>query len=689
MRMFLIFSLAILVTASFLFSFNGNVKANSKLTLILLDLSSPKNNLTINDQAKSAVAIVSTLTQEGNLSVGHFGENPIFSEIVTVGTPESSSLTNQILGNLSNSKISTANNLLTTLDYSFQKLLTEGATTESELFLISSTASYELPATQQNTLNHLLSRFNRQGWEINTVYLPGTESPSNSLSNISKLTGGNSFDTTFPMGFQKLAASLIGSSGEGILVNLNEGKLTDNSNIASYNIPVTPNTEITNFIFLKDSNSIGASLIEPAGAGVTNPSSITSVHSPFAFIESIKRPAQGVWQARIQGSNGNYLASYNNLNRLNLVLETKGAIPKDAPTIITASVREGDSKVSIQGGQYFAEITSPIGTKTIYNLNDNGVEGDKVSGDKFYSVRIPPLTESGNYEVTLKLDWPALGSNLTTKSIFGVEAFPKIDLQILPEYELTPGQSTRIATMDVSVDGKAFPIYANQIAATATRFDGTSVPVEITARQVFGEGRAWSYYASIIPSNTGQHNLNVELKTNYMGREYVAFASPLMIEVPNTTPIIPAEITNFIPAWSIVLIIMAILVLLWLTMWISKTRPYGYLYDDQGNPVVSFKELPQNLFMKLFMKNIIYGRMTNTPSLSSITFKFNRTSVQIFQSKRTHTIRVNNQPVTEQVELTERAWIGTQGQLFMFMTERTTDSPSFLQREVKSIPETS
>ena len=204
----------------------------------------------------------------------------------------------------------------------------------------------------------------------------------------------------------------------------------------------------------------------------------------------------------------------------------------------------------------------------------------------------------------MKLDWPALGSNLTTKSIFGVEAFPKIDLQILPEYELTPGQSTRIATMDVSVDGKAFPIYANQIAATATRFDGTSVPVEITARQVFGEGRAWSYYASIIPSNTGQHNLNVELKTNYMGREYVAFASPLMIEVPNTTPIIPAEITNFIPAWSIVLIIMAILVLLWLTMWIAKTKPYGYLYDDHGNPVVSFKELRQNLFMKLFMKNI-------------------------------------------------------------------------------------
>jgi len=689
MRVFLVFSLAMLVIASSLFSFSENVKANSKLTLILLDLSSTRDNIAINDQAKTAVAMVTTLTQDGNLTVGYFGPKPIFSDIVTIGTKESSSLTNKILVDLSNPQQSISTNLLTTLNDSFQKLLSEGATEESALFVISNTASLEIPIAEVNTFNHLLSRFNQKGWEINTIYLPGDESSASSLSNLSKLTGGNSFDTTFPSGLQRLASNLIGSNGEEILVNLNSGNLKDNNNIETYDIPVAPNTEVTNFIFLKDSNSIAASLIEPVGSGVTRPSSIISVDSPFALIKRVLKPAQGVWQARIQGSNGNYLAFYNNLNRLKLVLETKGAIPKDAPTIITASVREADSKVSIQGGKYFAEITSPTGNKAVYNLNDKGIEGDKISGDKFYSIRIPPLTEVGNYEVILKLNWPALGSNLTTKSIFGVEAFPKIDLQIVPEYELTPGRPSRIATVDVSIDGKAFPIYANQITATATRFDGTSIPVEITARQVFGEGRAWSYYATIIPSSTGQHNLNVELNANYMGRDFVVFANQLMIDVPDIAPIIPIEITNFIPVWSITLIIIAILVLLWLTIWISKIRPYGYLYDDRGNQVVSFRELSQSIFMKLFLKNTIYGTITNIPSLNSITFKFNRMNVQIFQSKRTHTIRVNNQPVTGHVELTERAWIGTQGQLFMFMTERTTESLSVLQNDVQSIAETS
>ena len=227
-----------------------------------------------------------------------------------------------------------------------------------------------------------------------------------------------------------------------------------------------------------------------------------------------------------------------------------------------------------------------------------------------------------------------------------------------------------------------------QITASVNLSDGTTIPVELSPQHIFGEGRAWSYYATITPQQGGQHGLNASLRVNYLGREYIHFAQPLLFSVP--LPLLaPIEgMPGGFPSWAVALIVLIAPLLLWGLFWLLRTRPYGLLYDDQGATLVDFRQVRRDPLRNLLFKSSIWGRETRIPNLEGIVFHFNRGRVHLsYSSRSTSTIRVNNQPVTGRTALEDRFWIGAQGKLYMFLSH-TAEQSAFAERDQRSVTET-
>ena len=685
MRYLLGLGLALLFVLASIVGLRDSANASSHLTLILVDVPGISESALVEDQAKSALGIVSALSASESLAIGTFGEEMTWSGPVPSSRRNIASVAEAAL----DQSLSTAtgrSDLLNAFTKSYELLIAESAPSGSTVFLISGADSFGMSTTEQNHLGNLFDRFNQNGWVVNTVYAPGDGTSANALSRYAEPTGGRAFEATMPKGLQKLANGLLESAGSGALVPLVQEEISQSS-LLTYEVAVAPNTQRSSFLFFQDSASVTARVISPSGSEVSTSESILSIDTPLVSVWVVENPEPGQWRTRIEGS-GAVTSLYNNANPLRPVLESRGPFPQHEPTIITASIRDHDSRVIADEAQYFAEVTSPSGSMAVYNLNDMGLEGDKTAGDGLYSTRIPPVVEEGSYQVTLRLRWPELDSAIVTQSRFRAEPFPRATIELLPDQRLEPGKPARIAIINVSVDGEPYPIAPDRLSASVTSFDGSQAPAELSARQLFGEGRAWSYFATITPERSGQHNLNLSLNIDYLGRQYTHFAAPLIVEVPEVPAPIQEQISSFIPPWTMAMIVIGGLAIIWFLFWLSRTGPFGYLYDDQGRQVLAFNQIERSSMARLLFKSTVNGRETGVPSLDGIAFRFTRKGVQIRNSKRAHTIRVNSQPVTGQTELSDRSWIGTQGQLFMFMPEETPEPLKFVQGDAGSVTET-
>ncbi len=651
--------------------------ASSHITVVLLDLPASGQSTTTRNQAKSALGIVAALSANPRLIIGTYAEEVSFSGPIASEEAQIRRITEDAFSKVDDATAGDSD-LFNALSRSIELLVSESAPSGSSIYLISGSISAPVTSQQQAQMEGLLTRFRDRGWPIKSISLPGPDASASLLSDYARTTGGESLDASFPNGLEATANSILQKAGDGALIPLSEVDLGQ-SGLISSTVSVAPRTQRTSFIFLKSDPSITASVANPSGVDLSAAGSqeTIAINTPLISIWRIQNPMPGEWQTRVKGTGGTVSTLYNSAIRLQLVLESKGPHPKEEPTIITASIREDASKVTLEEIEYFAEVTPPSGSKTAFNLNDRGLEGDKVAGDGFYSIRIPPLTEQGSYQVTLKLSWPQYNSVISTESTFRVEPFPSIDIEILPTQGLEIGKPVRIATISVNVDGEPFPVTLEQISASASLFDGSTVPVEILARQVFGEGRAWSYYATITPQKSGQHNLNLSLRVNYLGRDHISFAKSLLFEVPEPAAVATEEPPFPIPVWAFVLIALGGLVVALAAVWAIGTRPYGYLYDDQGQEVVAFERLSRKPVMKILFKSSVRGSETGVRGLEDVSFGFSRKGVHLRYIRHTHTIRVNNQPVTDRAVLSDRSWIGTQGKLLMFLSHQATEPPTF------------
>ena len=106
-------------------------------------------------------------------------------------------------------------------------------------------------------------------------------------------------------------------------------------------------------------------------------------------------PDPGNWKVDIRGASGVVSAWSYAVNGLGVAMSDMGTIPLNEPTAIVAYATDQQGLTVLDSVSIVARITSPGGKVFAYDLNDDGVTGDAVASDGYYSTTISPLTEQG------------------------------------------------------------------------------------------------------------------------------------------------------------------------------------------------------------------------------------------------------------------------------------------------------
>jgi len=110
---------------------------------------------------------------------------------------------------------------------------------------------------------------------------------------------------------------------------------------------------------------------------------------------------------------------------------------------------------------------------------------------------------------------------------------------------------------------------------------------------------------------------------------------------------------------------------------LTRPRPYGYVYDDEGELLVDFSVLERSFWTLVNHKNLLLGEELGIPELHGLSLHFSKEDVEIRSSQTEPSIRINNKPLIsgEEQSAGNQSWIGTQGKLFsLHLTKPEEDS---------------
>ena len=451
----------------------------------------------------------------------------------------------------------------------------ERALSGSDVYLIVADDARVALDRQHSNLAPLLSRFQENGWRVNGIMLPETTSSVKQfLGKMAEDSGGSVYDLSAEGGLTELGQAILSEDLRGSLSPLGQRDLYP-SEVMTTAVDVSPGTEETTVIIVKETPDGSLRISNPDGLDSSqgDRSSSRVIETPHVVAWKLTNPAVGSWMVDIGGVEGRVSVWSHSTNRYSLVLGNSEPIPTGQPATISAYITEDGRPVKLHGITVVARLTTPDGANLAYTMNDNGENGDVVSGDGYYSVALGPLQSIGEYETVLEMWWPDHTYMVSSGSSFTTSAFPAIRVEPGKLNELESGVRALVATVYVHVQGEPYAIQSEQLTASigtpfeqgrraalgqgkvAQGTEGQSLPtptsapeglglLEVEPQRLFGDGPAWEYQVYYTPSSEGRRDLFFDLDLEYSGVRYAHSSEALRLTslapvVPEVAPVVP------------------------------------------------------------------------------------------------------------------------------------------------------
>ena len=447
----------------------------------------------------------------------------------------------------------------------------ERALSGSDVYLIVADDARVALDRQHSNLAPLLSRFQENGWRVNGIMLPETTSSVKQfLGKMAEDSGGSVYDLSAEGGLTELGQAILSEDLRGSLSPLGQRDLYP-SEVMTTAVDVSPGTEETTVIIVKETPDGSLRISNPDGLDSSqgDRSSSRVIETPHVVAWKLTDPAVGSWMVDIGGVEGRVSVWSHSTNRYSLVLGNSEPIPTGQPATISAYITEDGRPVKLHGITVVARLTTPDGANLAYTMNDNGENGDVVSGDGYYSVGLGPLQSIGEYETVLEMWWPDHTYMVSSGSSFTTSAFPAIRVEPGKLNELESGVRALVATVYVHVQGEPYAIQSEQLTASigtpfeqgrraalgqgkvAQGTEGQSLPtptsapegfglLEVEPQRLFGDGPAWEYQVYYTPSSEGRRDLFFDLDLEYSGVRYAHSSEALRLT--SLAPVVPEPV---------------------------------------------------------------------------------------------------------------------------------------------------
>ena len=709
-------TLIAIVLLSWAASQQAAVSADAKepLHMALIDRHATGASQENRDLAASFVGLMSTFREGQRIGFITAGDEAAIGPSVS-GSVEHRSDYREILARLSDPAPAPVTDLSASLAYAHELMKFQGADEGSTLYVVSG-GELEGDAPAESTpLEHLISEFNAEGWQIVSIALPGSSSYADAfMSAVSDGTGSDRFPLGTPNELKVIADSILSQDARGTLFEIGNDDLAADDVFTS-TLNIAPSTTTASLVFFKEGPTGSLSLLNPSGEEADRALSDV-IETPYMVVWLLVDPAPGKWTVEARGMEGFISAWHYPKHTLNIDFVSFDSVPFDQRVDLVAFISDGERRVAASDIEMRAMVIDPDGKTSSHVLNDNGKLGDAVSGDTYYSTTLPPLGAAGEYQVELELYWPQYEHSISTRKAVTAQAFPSIDLDLTATEGLTPGERVKIGAAVVNIDGQPYAIPIDRISAGAASEHGGVV--ELVPQKLLNAGHAWAFDIMFTPAQEERHTLVLRLDMEYASRAYsfttdskvlssvippappavapqqppaapvapppaaappppaapVAPAPPMVAPTANDGGGMPAVAIYGLAALAGALIIAGAI---YIVYGVTRPNPYGYLHDDEGNLLVNLSTLPRSAFTLVMSKNLVRGDELGIAELRGLSFFFGKGQVDIRSGQTEPSIRINNKPLIDgqQTRAGNVSWIGTQGKLFSLQLTAPMASP--------------
>lgn len=684
------FKSAILVLAIFtLLGVSGQVAygdgPGEQQFVVLIDRHAVSESQNNGDLTESFLGLLSMLKDGKQITLATADDGAMRGPVIA-GSAEYKVIHRNTLTTLANSSLAPEADLVNALASNLGVLDVLRAAPGSTVYVLTGGDSDALLGEASERLTSILQEFESNGWAVVGVSLPGSSQyAAEFFSLVEAESGDQVFPLSVPEGFKAFSDSILRLDAKGQLAQLGQGSLAPNE-ILSSSLNIAPASTETTMIFFKAGPSGSLRLKNPSGfeASQGDRALSTVVETPFIVMWKLVDPVPGQWTVDMHGVEGQISAWHYSANKLNLEFLTPNTVPFDQTVPLVAYITDGEKdRITMTDVEVRARITGPNGSTLIHSLNDDGELGDSIAGDGYYSTTMQPLGTEGDYRVDLELFWPQYNHFITSQKMLSAQPFPSLAVDVLHTGRLNIGERTRIATAQVNVNGQPFAVPVDELQASLTTEAEDSGRLEVIPQKLVNQGRAWEYDIYYTAAEQNQYSILLGLNMSYAGRDY-QFAYDTMV-LSSLIPPIPAEpapqvvrlatpptppagptMPRGLLAIPVVLVVALIAAGIYI---ISRTKPYGYLYNDRGELLVDFKSVPRKAAAAFMSRDTVDGTEIGVGELKGVSFNFSRGKVDIRSSHTDPSVRINNRPLIEgeEASLHDQTWIGTQGKLFSFL----------------------
>lgn len=710
-------TLIAIVLLSWTASQQAAVSADAKepLHMALIDRHATGASQENRDLAASFVGLMSTFREGQRIGFITAGDEAAIGPSVS-GTVEHRSDYREILARLSDPAPAPVTDLSASLAYAHELMKFQGADEGSTLYVVSGgELEGEAPA-ESTSLEHLISEFNAEGWQIVSIALPGSSSYAEGfMSAVSDGTGSDRFPLGTPNELKVIADSILSQDARGTLFEIGNDDLAADDVFTS-TLNIAPSTTTASLVFFKEGPTGSLSLLNPSGDEADRALSDV-IETPYMVVWLLVDPAPGKWTVEARGMEGFISAWHYPKHTLNIDFVSFDSVPFDQRFDLVAFISDGARRVAASDIEMRAMVIDPDGKTSSHVLNDNGELGDAVSGDTYYSTTLPQLGAAGEYQVELELYWPQYEHSISTRKVVTAQAFPSINVDWTATEGLTPGERVKIGAAVVNIDGQPYAIPIDRISAGAASEHGGVV--ELVPQKLLNAGHASAFDIMFTPAQEERHTLVLRLDMEYASRDYsfttdskvlssvippappavapqpppaapvapqpaaapppppaapVAPAPPMVAPTANDGGGMPAIAIYGLAALAGALIIAGAI---YIVYGVTRPNPYGYLHDDEGNLLVNLSTLPRSAFTLVMSKNLVRGDELGIAELRGLSFFFGKGQVDIRSEQTEPSIRINNKPLIDgqQTRAGNVSWIGTQGKLFSLQLTAPMASP--------------
>ena len=295
-----------------------------------------------------------------------------------------------------------------------------------------------------------------------------------------------------------------------------------------------------------------------------------------------------------------------------------------------------------------------------YNMEDNGMSGDKVEGDGIYTALISADSGLGENVAIVKVGWKNSEIEYPVEFLITTQQFPKIFLMSNLDISNSQNLENLVGYIRSEVNGIPYEISSGDLEVNLYDKEGFNREIILTSKNKIGSGKDYEFFISSKEYIEEKFNLSANLNMVFMGNIY---DSPIQ-QVTVIRPQSNLKIILYISS-AIVLSIMLLIVIFLAKKWNDQVKPHGYLLDSGRNFIVDFSEVKKSFLSNILNKNSLMPSEMKKYNFGNFKLTFHENYIILSPMSSNHTIRVDGKPISGSSVIKSESSVGFEGKLFI------------------------